>query len=62
MAWLKQAFFTVTVTDVMCDVLEGKMWSEASFAELLAIPRDDDPEPQPGDVKRKSDIILSILD
>ena len=49
MAWLKQSFFTVTYTDVMCDDL-GKMWSEATFDELLTL---QEPPSQPGDVKRK---------
>ena len=48
MAWLKQTFFTVTYTDVMCNKT-GKMWSAASFDDLLD---DSDSKPQPGDVKR----------
>ena len=48
MAWLKQTFFTVTYTDVMCNKT-GKMWSAASFDDLLD---DSDSEPQPGDVNR----------
>ena len=49
MAWLKQSFFTVSYTDVMCDEL-GKMWSATTFDELVAL---QEPPPQPGDVKRK---------
>ena len=49
MAWLKQTFFTVTYTDVMCNTT-GKMWSATSFDELLVISSQS--SSQPGDVKR----------
>ena len=51
MAWLKQNFFTVTYTDVMCTEL-GKMWREATFEELLAVH----PAPEAGDVNRRYQI------
>ena len=46
MAWLKQNFFTVTYTDVMCNQT-GKMWSNTTFEELIA----SHPAPDLGDVR-----------
>ena len=48
MAWLKQDFFTLNYTDVMGNET-GKMWSEMTFDELLALSH---PVPKLGDVKR----------
>ena len=56
MAWLKQMFFNITYTDVMCSEL-GKMWSAVSFLELLLDPPPPSTQspspPKAGDVTRE---------